>query len=219
MFGAKNKNNPVHMLIMEQINDVENCLIQFESFVRASTSKDVSFETLKSLARGIDEAEDVADSSLRKMIDSLSGGPFLTSTRQELISIASGCDAVANRCESYATMSVVQKFCFPHEFAEDLLNIMAISRKQFDVLRNSISLLFSDFGKFLNDHSILDEIRKLETDVDKIEEKLYQKIFDMEITLAEKMQMADFLTKIAGVSDIIENLADKIQIMLVTRKA
>jgi uncharacterized protein Yka (UPF0111/DUF47 family) len=41
----------------------------------------------------------------------------------------------------------------------------------------------------------------------------------MDITLAEKMQMSDFADKIAELSDIIENLADKIQIMLVTRKA
>ena len=49
MFG-KIKNNPSHMLIMDQINDVENCLIQFESFVRASCVKETSSETLTALA-------------------------------------------------------------------------------------------------------------------------------------------------------------------------
>ena len=41
----------------------------------------------------------------------------------------------------------------------------------------------------------------------------------MDISLAEKMQMKEFADDIADISDIIENLADKIQIMLVTRKA
>jgi uncharacterized protein Yka (UPF0111/DUF47 family) len=41
----------------------------------------------------------------------------------------------------------------------------------------------------------------------------------MDVSLAEKMQMREFADHIAELSDIIENLADKIQIMLVTRKA
>ena len=219
MFNHKVKNNPVHMLIMEQVNDVENCLIQFESFIRASSAPNVSFDTLNTLAKGISDAEAVADVSLRKMIDSLSGSSFLTATRQDLIEIASGCDAIANKCENYSKMSVVQHFVFPAEFSEDLLKITSISRKQFDVLRKSISLLFSDFGSLLKDHSILDEIRKYESEVDEIEENLYIRIFNSEIQLAEKMQMKEFADNIAEISDIIENLADKIQIMLVTRKA
>ena len=219
MFNHKIKNNPVHMLIMDQINDVENCLIQFESFVRASSAPNVSFDTLKTLADGICAAEDTADRSLRKMIDSLGGSSFLNATRQDLISIATGCDAIANKCESYAKMSVFQQFVFPAEYSEDLLNIISISREQFEVLRKSISLLFSDFGSLLKDHSILDEIRKHESSVDSIEENLYERIFKMDISLAEKMQMKEFADNIAEISDIVENLADKIQIMLVTRKA
>ncbi len=219
MFNHKIKNNPVHMLIMEQINDVENCLIQFESFIRASSAPNVSFDTLSTLAKGIGEAEAVADVSLRKMIDSLVGSSYLTATREDLISIATGCDAIANKCENYAKMSVFQQFIFPDEYSEDLLKIVSISHEQFEVLRKSISLLFSDFGSLLKDHSILDEIRKHESKVDAIEERLYERIFKMDITLAEKMQMSDFADKIAELSDIIENLADKIQIMLVTRKA
>jgi predicted phosphate transport protein (TIGR00153 family) len=219
MFPHKTKNNPVHMLIMDQINDVENCLIQFESFIRASSAGDVSMDTLKTLSKGISEAEAVADESLRKMIDSLAGSSFLTATRQDLISIATGCDAIANKCENYTKMSVFQNFVFPREYSEDLLNIIAISREQFDILRKSISLLFSDFGSLLKEHSILDEIRKHESKVDAIEESLYERIFKMDISLAEKMQMKEFTDNISDLSDIIENLADKIQIMLVTRKA
>ena len=116
-------------------------------------------------------------------------------------------------------MSVFQQFIFPDEYSDELLKIISISREQFEVLRKSISLLFSDFGSLLKDHSILDEIRTHESRIDEIEEKLYERIFKMDITLAEKMQMSDFADKIAELSDIIENLADKIQIMLVTRKA
>ena len=79
--------------------------------------------------------------------------------------------------------------------------------------------MFSDFGQLLKDHTILDEIRKLETKVDVIELKLYDKVFSMDIGLAERMQMTQFIETICDISDVIENIADKIQIMLVSRKA
>lgn len=215
----KIKSNPVHMLIMDQINDVENCMIQFESFVRASCASDVSIETLRSLSDGIAKAEAVADVSLRKMIDSLAGGNFLPSTRQDLISIATSCDAVANRCEVYSKMSVYQHFTFPESYADALMEIIAISHKQFDLLEKSISRLFSDMGALMKDHSILDDIRVEESKVDLIEQKLNEKTFALDIGLAEKMQMSTFIENICDISDVIENIADKIQIMLVTRKA
>lgn len=218
MFG-KIKNNPSHMLIMDQINDVENCLIQFESFVRASCVKETSSETLAALADGIAKAEAVADISLRKMIDSLGDATFLPSTRQDLISIATSCDSVANKCELYSNMCVYQNFTFPSDYADDLVEIISISRTQFELLEKSVSRLFSDFGNLLKDHSILDEIRSYESKVDAIEQKLYKKVFAEDVELAKKMQMSRFLEKICDISDIVENIADKIQIMLVTRKA
>ena len=213
------KNNPTHMLIMAQINDVENCLIQFESFMRATCAGETSPATLESLANGIMQAEATADISLRKMIDSLAGGSYLPSTRQDLISIATSCDAVANKCEGYAISSVYQNFTFTADYADDLVKIITISRKQFDLLEESVSRLFADFNGLLKDHSILDEIRALESEVDVIEQALQKKIFAEDVELAKKMQNDSFLKKICDISDVIENIADKIQIMLVSRKA
>ncbi len=218
MFSKKN-NNLVHTLIMEQISDIENCVINFDSFVRANCTPDTSPETLNDLAQAIGKAEAIADNSLRRMIDSLEGGLFLPSTKEEIISIATSCDRIANKCESMAKTAVFQKFTFPQEFAGELLEIIAITHKQFEILEESISGLFSNFGKMLKDHSILDEIRSEETKIDVIEEGLYGKIFDLDVELAKQMQIANFVEMICDISDIIENIADKIQIMLVTRKA
>ena len=86
------------------------------------------------------------------------------------------------------------------------------------MLEKSISLLFAKFGDLLKDHSILDEIREYESRVDKIEERLYEQIYAEDLDLANRMQMARFVELICDVSDIIEDIADKIQIMLITSK-
>ena len=49
--------------------------------------------------------------------------------------------------------------------------------------------------------------------------KLLEKTYSRGMQLAECMQLAGFTADLCDISDIIENIADKIQIMLVTRKA
>jgi uncharacterized protein Yka (UPF0111/DUF47 family) len=71
----------------------------------------------------------------------------------------------------------------------------------------------------LKDHSILDEIRACESKVDAIEHKLYQNIFAMDLDLAHQMQLSTHVEGVCDLSDIIENIADQIQIMIVEREA
>jgi len=153
------------------------------------------------------------------MIDSLSGAMFLPSTREDLISIGTSCDKIANKCEDICYMVVLQNFRFPSEYNEDVLEILALTHKQFELLEKSISLLFARIGDLMKDQSILDEIRDYESSVDEFERKLLEKTYSRGMQLAECMQLATFTEDLCDISDIIENIADKIQIMLVTRKA
>lgn len=213
------KNNPTHQLIMEQIVAVEKCMNCLESFVRAACAPDSGSETLRNLSQQVAAAEADADTSLRRMIDSLGESTYLPSTREELISIASSCDEIANICETFAARVIQQRFRFPSEFTQDILQIIQISHNQFDILETSISQLFSQFGKMLKDHSILNEIRACESQVDDIERSLYERIFGMDLDLAHQMQINYFIDLLCDIADTVEDIADKIQIMLVTRKA
>lgn len=212
------KNNKVSQLILEQLKDVEGCLINFENFMRAATTKDTQIETLRSLCEGVHQMENSADRSLKAMIESL-GGSYLPSTREDLITVATSCDRIANKCEHLAMMMVFQKFTFPAEFNAEIMEILKITRDAFELLEKGIDKLFSDLGGLIKDHSVLDAIREEESKVDKIEEALYEKAYSLDLPLAEKRQLGDFIEWVADISDIIENIADNIQIMLITRKA
>lgn len=216
---AKKKNNRVYELITDQIKDVETSLIHFESFLLAVTTKETAFETMQALSGSVAQSEAAADTSLRRMIDSLADASLLPSTREELIEIATSCDSVANKCEHAANMIVFQRFRFPDSYAEDIMKIIAITREQFNVLKKSVLQLFMNFSDLLKDHKILDDIRDYESQVDVIEQSLYKKVFVLDMGLAERTQLAKMIEYLSDISDIIENIADKIQIMLITRKA
>lgn len=219
MFSKTKKTNAVHLLIIEQIRDVESCLLYFESFMRAACTPETVFETLRSLAINVGEAEAKADISLRKMIDSLTGPAYLPSTREDIISIATSCDHIANKCESVANRVIFQHFTFPEEYSADFVEILSVTHTQFELLEKAITRLFANFGEMLKDHSILDDIRRHESHIDKIEHKLYEQIYALDLDLAHRMQLAQYVEMLCDLSDIIENIADKIQIMLITRKA
>lgn len=213
------KNNNVHNMIMEQIKDVETCLINFENFMRAEATPATVPETLRTLFIGVSQAEATADRSLRAMIDSLNTGSYLPSTREDLINIATSCDKIANKCEHICKVIVTQKIRLPEVFADDIMKILALTKSQFELLEDAISMLFGKLNAFIKDHSILDQIRSLESNVDNIEDKLAEDIFNMDTELAAKMQLSHLVELICDISDIIEDIADKIQIMLITRKA
>ena len=213
------RNDNVQSLILEQVDDVKKTLLAMESFLRAETTPETVPETLRSLMQAVCEAERTADTSLRAMIDSLQGGRYLPSTREDIIAIATSCDKVANKCETVAKNMVFRHFRFPEAYAADIMEIISVTIEQFDVLETAIGKLFAKMGELLKDHSILDEVRRLESSVDTIEDKLHEEIFTLDISLAEKIEAADMLDLLCDVSDIIEDIADKIQIMLIARKA
>ena len=218
MLFSKNNSSKVHALIMEQLKDVEGCLIDFENFMHAALKPETTDEMLRALSSSVHQMENAADRSLRRMIDSL-GGAFLPSSREELISIATSCDKIANKCEHTALMMCYQRFRFPQVYAQQLQDMLRVIREEYDLLKESISMLFSRFGDLLEDHSILDKIREEESRADAIEDRLHEQIFAMDLDLAHQMQMSHFVEDIGDLADMIENLADQIQIMLITRKA
>ena len=219
MFRKTEKGNEVHELMMEQFKHIKKTMDSFEEFINISYTKRGDSDTLRSLCDTVYDNETAADYALRRMIESLTGSPFLPQTREELISISTSCDKIANRCEDVAYNMILQGFLFPEDFHADLKDIIAVTHQQFALLEESISMLFSDFKNFLKDHSILDDIRELESKVDRIERKLLKKTYAYGLDAAHTTQMANFVQSTCDISDVIEDIADKLQIMLVTRKA
>lgn len=215
----KSNTSKVHTMILEQIKDVEGCLASFENFMRAAVNPQSDIQTLRGLADAVCQMESAADRSLRVMIDSLNNVAYLPATRSELIEIAAKCDKIANKCEHVAAMIVMQKFHFPAEYADKLMQIVTISREELKILVTAIGQLFSKFDELLKDHSILDQVRECESKVDVLELEIYESVYSLEIGLAERVQIAGFVELVCDVSDIMEDIADNIQIMLITRKA
>ena len=213
------KNSDCHNLIMDQIKDVEDCLNKFKTFIRTCTGQEASPLPLDKLFREVQDAEASADLTLRSMIEATGNGAYLPSTREDLINIATSCDKIANKCEYVSYLIMMYDFKFPQGFSDDINQIFDITEQQFVLLETSIGMLFSRMNTLQKDPLILDEIRKLESMVDQMESAIGHRIFAMDAELAYKMQFFGLVEKLCDISDLIEDIADKIQIMLIARKA
>ena len=217
-FNKVNKNKDQQM-IMNQIKDVDSCLTCFENFMTVAVQSDAKGDVLEKLSQSVHQKENEADNSLRAMVDSLAEGGYLPSTREELVSLATNCDKIANKAEELVRNMCIQKFAFPAFCKERVLNVVANTKKMMDLLEESISRMYEDFGGLLKDHAILDDIRALESKVDVDEQSMLREVYAMNLGLAEKQQMAQFIDWLCNISDIQENIADRIQVMIITRKA
>jgi predicted phosphate transport protein (TIGR00153 family) len=218
MFIFSNKNPKLSKCFSDHREDVVNCYGKFEEFFKVLFSENPDQAVLDSIKIKVDNCENAADGELRHVVDLLSDS-FLPTTRTHMITLVQSTDDVANLCQEIVRHVMLEKIQFPAAIREDLLEIIAITKVQLSILYKAVDLLINDFKTLNDDRKVLDDVRAEESKVDNIQAALHQRIFALDISLAEKVYYRDMMEHICDLSDMIEDISDKIQIMLVEREA
>lgn len=217
MFSITRKNKDISKYFYDHQEDVALCFEKFEAFFEVLFKENATKEELESAKVCVENAEGAADRELRHVVDAMSGS-FLPSTRKTLIKLVQSTDEIANICEEVAQQIVLEKIVVPATLRSDLMKIIAITEAQLEILFKAIDKLLNDYKSMDKDRKILDDIRQEESRVDAIEAMLHARIFDLDLSLTEKIYYKDLLEKICDVSDVIEDVADQIQVLLVERE-
>lgn len=218
MLLFNNKNPKVAKCFADHHEDVVGCIEKFEEFIKESFAATPDKDKLLSLKAAVDNCENAADGELRHVVDLMSES-FLPATRSSLISVVQSTDEVANICQEIARQIMLEKITLPAPLHNDILEIISITKDQLGILYIAIEKLFNDYKSIFNDRKILDDIRGEESKVDRIEAMLHTRIFELDLSLCEKIYYRDLVEDICDLSDVIEDIADQIQIMLVEREA
>lgn len=212
------KNSKISKCFDEHNEHVEECFENLEKFFEELFSEHPDKHLLDSAKVSIDNCEAAADRDLRHIVDLMSES-LLPMTRSNLISIAQSTDEIANTCQDVARQIVLEKIEIPTSLRHDIKEILDITRGQMEILYSAIDKLFNDYKDIAKNKKILDDIRTEESHVDNIETMLHTRIFGLDISLCEKIYYKDLIENICQISDIIEDIADQIHIMLVMREA
>lgn len=218
MLIFSNKNPKLSKCFSDHREDVVTCFGKFEEFFKLLFSENATPAALQSIKIAVDNAENAADGELRHVVDLLSDS-FLPVTRTHMITLVQSTDDVANLCQEVVRHIMLEKIAFPEAIRADLLEIIAITKTQLSILYNAVDLLINDYKTLNNNRKVLDDVRAEESKVDNIQAALHERIFTLDISLAEKVYFRDMMEHICDLSDMIEDISDKIQIMLVEREA
>lgn len=171
--------------------------------------KNKVFSTLK---QEITQAEQQNDALRREIESQLYVQMILPDMRSDILRILEGCDKIINKYESNLIDLSIERIQIPFELHEGILKMLHFDLLCVFGLIQAVRAFFD--GRSL--HGVTDDIFKNEHVVDLIAESLKEQVFsDSTLDLARQLQLKDFIHKIEKISDIAEDVADRLMIMSV----
>ena len=169
---------------------------------------------------GLDEAaqtvcrkETAADDLLKEVRELLYSGAYLPTIRGDLYRLLSTIDRIANRIESCVRFVSYRRPSRVAQFAEQIESILEMTAECYSQLRIALAAFFKPKGEVDDLRVCARRVGEIESAIDERERALTREIFASGLDLAEKLHMADFLTRLGNISDQVENAADELELL------
>ena len=207
------KKSKVQELIQKQINLITQGL----GFLRESVDYylEGDKERCEDKVRAVEKMETQADEAEREVEKNLYKGMYLPLFREDLLDLMELIDDVADEAERVADFFSIERPEIPSKWNEKIREIMEKSISAFNFFRESFMLLYEDTQKAF---SHTQKVRKVEKEVDRLQDALNREIFQSNLELAHKIQLRDLVIRMGFISDSSENAADKISMISIKRR-
>ena len=209
IFGKKEE--AVGKLLEEHLIRVERIVQEFETMYQCYLLRDHDY---KEGAGTIDRIEHEADTIRREIMLKLAGGAFLPIHREDYMRLAEHMDDVANATEEASKFLALTRPFLPDFLRDDF---SAIVRETVEMIGPLRELLRGMNKKTDVVFALCEEIEQLEKSIDQREAILTKKLFKSDLRQSIKLHLKLLLDRIADVSDIIEDISDRVQVMTIKR--
>jgi len=207
------KQKKIETLVLEHLHCVDESLVLFQEAFTAYLDGDM--EKADRLALETHRAEGLADDVRRKVETALLGGALLAPSRRDILEIIEEVDKLANAGEAILDYLLLQQVGIPEELKPMLHEIMAKTREIFDEVNQALNLFFQDMNLAL-EHTKAIEMK--EGEVDQLERAVIERLFAMDLGLAEKLQVRGLVEELVEPSDRAEDLSDRVDMMIAQRR-
>ncbi|AEX84522.1 hypothetical protein XO10_00320 [Marinitoga sp. 1135] len=209
-FGRKEKK--IIELFNQHLDAVDTTIQKLKELIK-NLDKDTSI-VLK-LADDVRNSESYADNIRRNVESEMYSGAFLPNFRGDLLGTVEAMDRIANKAESVADEIELQRLEVPEEIRENLVRLCEKAYNTYLAVKGAAKEMFENFEK-AND--LIIQTEHFEHETDEIERDTIRKIYDLDISLAHKMQLKKLVHRIADISDTSEDVSDRIQIIIYKRR-
>jgi len=208
------KSKQIEELVLRHLRQVDASLSAYLGGLRAyAIERDVKKAKAKALETHT--AEGKADDIRREVETELLAGALLASSRRDILELIEQVDRLANSGESALDALLLERIEIPDEVVPYIERIAETNETIITRIDQAIHALFRD-PQSTREHT--NAIEKLEGDVDRIERETLKTIFMMDLDLARKLQLRDFIELLVELSDRAEDLSDRIDIMVAERR-
>ena len=212
MFWGKGKK--IEELVLRHLQQVDVSLDAYDKALCAYVI-DRDIPAAKKLALETHRAEGKADDIRREVEKELLGGALLTSSRRDILELIEQVDKLANSGEAVLDTLLLERIEVPEAIAEKVSEIARITREIVAEVNQAIHALFHNTSETTKHTKAIEEY---EGNVDQIEREALKAIFTMDLDLAHKLQLRDFLEELVEISDRAEDLSDRLDIMVAERR-
>ena len=206
--------------LQSHMRKVSECIDGLGELFQVFVNED--YDSIGEIARKISKTEHEADLVKNDIRNHLPRGLFLPVDRGKLLEILSTQDEIADTAENVGVLCNLKKLPVPDTMKDLFLEFCYKSTECFHLSRRVIEeldeLLESGFGGVEADkvREIVHEVAVKEHEVDLCQRNLLRFVFDSEdlFNYAEFHLWLRILSEIGTISDLSENLADKVRTTL-----
>ena len=208
MFWKKQKE--IEELVFEHLDRVDESLNYFIQSLNAYV-QDGDIEKADQLAFETHKAEGQADDVRRRVETQLLAGALMPASRRDILRLVDQVDRLANAAENALDHLLLQRIEIPDVMRAAILEVTDKTEAIFSHVKDAISNLFKEMETAL-EHTA--QIEHIEGEIDHIERKTLKALFALDLDLAHKLQVNNFIRSVVELSDRAEDLSDHIELMV-----
>ena len=209
----KNRQKQVQARIGRYCEEVARCMGTFQKALM-DYCQDSSREQLQAHYIEIHKFESHADDIRREVEVMLYTKGLFPESRGDILVLLEMMDRVPNQAEYSVRMILNQHISIPEEYVTEILQLVDVGCRSAEAMLESARCLFTDYT---NATVAIGKIDELESDGDRIESDLIEKIFTSDMGSFEKILLRDFVKYVSQIADRAENVGDRVRIIVAKR--
>jgi len=213
-WGFRRQARRVEELILKHLELVTATVSKFREALSAYLDAQ-DLTAAERLAEETHRLESQADDVRREAAMKLVSGALLPAMRGELLELLERTDKVANLSESLLYFLLLQKLEIPAEVRKAAHEIAHKTSEMMAEAGEAIHALFRDREAAI---AKAEKVEQLESEVDQLELQAVRQLFALNLDLAEKILVREFINRLADISDKIEDLSDQVEIIVANRR-
>ncbi len=195
-------------------------------FVKTDKTRDVFKKTVtdlinknadQSLADAVEAvhaAEHQADTQRRGVILELYKKALIPESRGDILGLLESFDQLPNTFQAVCNAIFFQNVKIPDDYKGRFIDLVEVNIDAYNLTKEAAFCLFKEEDLLNKCELVCDK----ERESDASERALIRDIFNSDIELAEKLLLKGIITIIGNISDLAEDVADRIELAIIKRK-